>query len=109
VAQEGWRLVALLRLSPLIPFNLLNYALGTTGIGLGPYVLASFLAMLPATFLFVSAGSALGSIAGLGTKVAMPRWMLLLAIGATLAVTWRVGLLARRALGRPFEGVEPGP
>ena len=103
VAKEGWRLVALLRLTPLIPFNLLNYALGTTGIALGPYVLASFLAMLPATFLFVSAGSALGSIAGLGIKVALPRWMLFLAIGATVLVTWRVGLLARRALKTSFE------
>ncbi len=109
VAQEGWRLVALLRLSPLIPFNLLNYALGTTGIALGPYVLASFVAMLPATFLFVSAGAALGSVAGLGAKVATPRWLLLLAIGATLAVTWRVGLLARRALGKSFEGTGTGP
>ncbi|MBK8726830.1 MAG: TVP38/TMEM64 family protein [Holophagaceae bacterium] len=109
VAKEGWRLVALLRLSPLIPFNLLNYALGTTGIALGPYVLASFLAMLPATFLFVSAGSALGSVAGLGAKVAMPRWLLFLALGATLAVTWRVGLLARKALAKSFADSAEAP
>lgn len=109
VAKEGWRLVALLRLSPLIPFNLLNYALGTTGIALGPYVLASFIAMLPATFLFVSAGSALGSVAGLGAKVALPRWMLFLTLGATLAVTWRVGLLARKALAKSFDGPTGAP
>ena len=47
VAAEGWRFVALMRLVPLVPFNLLNYALGLTRISLPAYVLASAICMLP--------------------------------------------------------------
>ena len=47
VSAEGWRFVALMRLVPLVPFNLLNYALGLTTISLPVYVLASLLCMLP--------------------------------------------------------------
>ena len=57
VAREGFKLVLLLRLSPLIPFDILNYALSLTRISLGSYVLASFLGMLPGTALYVYLGS----------------------------------------------------
>jgi len=46
VTAEGWRFVALMRLVPLVPFNLLNYALGLTGVSLPAYVLASAVCML---------------------------------------------------------------
>ena len=47
VEAEGWRFVALMRLVPLVPFNLLNYALGLTRISLRAYVVASAVCMLP--------------------------------------------------------------
>jgi uncharacterized membrane protein YdjX (TVP38/TMEM64 family) len=58
IADNGFRIVFLLRLSPIIPFNLLNYALGVTRVPFSTYVLASFLGMLPGTFLYVSLGAA---------------------------------------------------
>jgi uncharacterized membrane protein YdjX (TVP38/TMEM64 family) len=91
VEAEGWRFVAFTRLVPIIPFNLLNYALGLTRIGLIPYVLASFVFMLPATVAYVYAGWAGGeaasgeetllealttlliALAGLGIIAAIPR------------------------------------
>jgi uncharacterized membrane protein YdjX (TVP38/TMEM64 family) len=48
VEAEGWRIVAFVRLVPILPFNLMNYALGLTHIRLVDYVLASFVCMLPA-------------------------------------------------------------
>ncbi len=47
VTAEGWRFVALMRLVPLVPFNLLNYALGLTGISLSAYIVTSIVCMLP--------------------------------------------------------------
>jgi uncharacterized membrane protein YdjX (TVP38/TMEM64 family) len=68
VDKGGWEFVAFVRLVPVIPFNLLNYALGLTRIGLVPYVLASFVFMAPATVVYVYAGWAGGeAIAGEGT------------------------------------------
>src|SRR5713101_2322540 len=68
VDKGGWEFVAFARLVPVIPFNLLNYALGLTRIGLVPYVLASFVFMAPAAAVYVYAGWAGGeAIAGEGT------------------------------------------
>lgn len=65
IAREGGRFVLLLRLSPVFPFNLLNYALGLTSVPFGRYVLASFVGMLPGTFLFTYLGSLVTSAAEL--------------------------------------------
>jgi uncharacterized membrane protein YdjX (TVP38/TMEM64 family)/rhodanese-related sulfurtransferase len=73
VAAEGWRFIAFVRLVPLFPFNLLNYALGLTRMAFLPYVLASALFMLPGalafTWLGYAGGEALGG--GEGTVRAM--------------------------------------
>src|SRR5215468_783053 len=58
VEAEAWRSVAFVRLVPIFPFNLLNYALGLTRIPLGSYVLASVIAMLPGTFAYTWLGHA---------------------------------------------------
>jgi uncharacterized membrane protein YdjX (TVP38/TMEM64 family)/rhodanese-related sulfurtransferase len=58
VEAEGWRFVVLARLVPLVPFNLLNYALGLTRISLLHYVLASLIAMAPGTLAFTWIGHA---------------------------------------------------
>jgi uncharacterized membrane protein YdjX (TVP38/TMEM64 family) len=106
IGQEGWRLVALLRLSPVFPFSLLNYALGATGVGLGSYVLTSWLAMLPGTFLYVSAGAAAGAATGLSAGQGVAPWMLYLGLAATLIVTLRITWIARRALAKTLPQAE---
>jgi len=60
VSGQGFRLVLLLRLSPLIPFNALNYALSVSQVSFRAYALGTFLGMLPGTLLFLSVASALG-------------------------------------------------
>src|SRR4029453_1768565 len=56
--KQGAKLVFLLRLHPVIPFNLSNYFYGLTGVKFWPYVLASWIGMMPGTFLYVYIGTA---------------------------------------------------
>ena len=62
MAEKGFRIMALLRLSPIIPFNVLNYIAGVTAIGFWQYVWAMF-AVLPGTILYVFLGASAGSLA----------------------------------------------
>lgn len=65
VEKEGWRFVAFVRLVPLFPFNLTNYALGLTRIGFLPYVITSFICMAPGAIAFSWLGHAgQGALAG---------------------------------------------
>jgi len=102
VAREGLKIVFLLRLSPAFPYNLLNYALGLTSVRFRDYFLASA-GMIPATFLYVYYGKALGSLAAVAGGVQVERgagyWAVFAAgLVATLAVTTLVTRVARRAL-----------
>jgi uncharacterized membrane protein YdjX (TVP38/TMEM64 family) len=83
VGQKGWPIVFLLRLSPLVPFVLSNYFYGLTAIRFWPYVLSSWIGMLPLTFLYVSFGVA-------GREATEP--------SAGPAAAWKWGLLAAGAL-----------
>lgn len=58
VEAEGWKFVAFVRLVPLFPFNLLNYALGLTRIKLSHYSIASALCMLPGAIAYTYLGYA---------------------------------------------------
>src|SRR6516225_3975966 len=58
IGKQGAKLIFLLRLSPVIPFNLSNYFYGLTGVRFWPYVLASWIGMIPGTFLYVYIGTA---------------------------------------------------
>ena len=58
VAKEGWKIVFLTRLSPILPFNLLNYFFGITDITLRDYIIGSF-AIVPGTLMYVYIGSLL--------------------------------------------------
>lgn len=64
VETHGWKVVALTRLIPLFPFNLLNYAFGLTSIGFIPYALASFICMLPACIAFIVFSSSFTDLIG---------------------------------------------
>ena len=89
VEAEGWRFVALMRLVPLVPFNLLNYALGLTRISLTSYVLASFVAMAPGTLAFTWLGHA-GRRAIDGDNSAIRYGLLALAVLAAIAFLPRI-------------------
>lgn len=105
IGESGFKIVLFLRLSPLFPFNLLNYGLGLTRVRLRDYVLASFLGMLPGTALYVYLGSLVtnasevlsGRASGAGTAGQALYWV---GLAATLAATVIVTRVARRALDR---------
>ena len=67
VGREGFKIVLLTRLSPIFPFNLLNYAYGLTGVSLRDYFIAS-VGMIPGTIMYVYLGSLAGSLAAVGTE-----------------------------------------
>lgn len=104
VAREGWKIVGLTRLSPVFPFNVLNYAFGITRVSLGHYVVASWIGMMPATVTYVYLGSLAGDLAtlGQGRHARTPAEWVLFAVGllATAGVTAYVTRLARGALDR---------
>lgn len=89
VEAEGWRFVALTRLVPLVPFNILNYALGLTRIPLITYVAASFICMVPGTLAYTWIGYA-GREAVSGNIVAVRYGLLALALLAAIALLPRL-------------------
>jgi len=95
---DGFMLVLLARLSPVIPYILLNYAFSVTRVRFRDYMLATWIGMLPAIVLYVYAGTLAKNFAELTSAGRAPSWAVdsLLAIGfvATVALTW---LIARRA------------
>lgn len=103
IGKEGWKIVALLRLSPLIPFSLQNYLYGLTAIQFWPYVLTSWIAMLPGTFIYIYLGYisrlSLAATSQNGVQHGPLQWSLLI-IGflATIAVSWYIVQLARQAI-----------
>jgi len=102
VSKEGLKIVFLIRLSPLFPFNLLNYALGVTSVSLKDYFLASF-GMIPGTIMYVYLGHLAGDLALIGNK-SQPDNMILhwviqiIGLIATIAVTVYVTKIAKKAL-----------
>ena len=100
VADEGWKIVLLTRLSPIFPFTLLNYAFGLTRVKLSHYVLASWLGMIPGTVMYVYLGSLVNAGAGQHQRTA-GEWILYgVGLLATVAVTVFVTRLARKALAK---------
>jgi uncharacterized membrane protein YdjX (TVP38/TMEM64 family) len=107
VGKEGLKIVFLTRLSPIFPFNLLNYAFGITGVTLKDYVIGSF-GMIPGTIMYVYIGSLAGNIATLGAadQPSNPtvQWAIrIIGFIATAAVTIYVTRIARKALAETIE------
>jgi uncharacterized membrane protein YdjX (TVP38/TMEM64 family) len=105
VGEQGPKLVFLLRLSPLIPFNLSNYFYGLTAVKFWPYVLSSWIGMLPGTLLYVYLGAAgkAGLNAAAGESSSRSPWeYVLFGVGliANLVVTVWVTRIARRELAK---------
>jgi uncharacterized membrane protein YdjX (TVP38/TMEM64 family) len=102
VAKEGWKIVLLTRLSPVFPFNLLNYAFGLTQVSVRHYFFASWLGMIPGTIMYVYIGSLAGDLASLaagGRTKTLGEWILYgVGLLATILVTVFVTRLAKKAL-----------
>lgn len=103
VSAEGWRFVALMRLVPFVPFNLLNYALGLTSISLPAYILASLICMLPGTIAYTWLGYA-GRSAVSGDMSALRYGLLGLGVLALIAFAPR---LFRRFRAKETDWIEP--
>jgi uncharacterized membrane protein YdjX (TVP38/TMEM64 family) len=107
VAAEGWKIVALLRLSPVFPFNVLNYALSLTRVRWRDYALASLVGMLPGTAMFVYLGSVV-QLAARPQGRSPLEWALFAAgLAATVTATLLVTRAARRALDARLVPVTP--
>lgn len=96
VEAEGWRFVAFVRLVPLFPFNLVNYALGLTRIPLVQYVLASYLCMLPGALAYAYLGFA-GHEAATGGEGLLQKGLIALALLATAAFLPKLVMRLRRS------------
>src|SRR5213593_1439473 len=106
VADQGWKIVLLTRLSPVFPFALLNYAFGLTRVKLSHYVLASWLGMIPGTVLYVYLGSLVNLGAGHRQRTT-GEWVLFgVGLLATVTVTVFVTRLARNALAKKIGSKE---
>lgn len=102
VAGSGWKIVLLTRLSPLFPFNVINYLYGATKVSLRDFILASWIGMLPGTIMYVYFGAIAGNLTELlaGKVEGGPAQQALLVVGlvATVVVTVFVTRIASKAL-----------
>lgn len=100
IGKNGWKIIGLLRLSPLIPFNLSNYFYGITSVSFRAYVAVSAVGMIPGTLLYAYLG-AIGKagFSGEKTQHGIAQYILLgVGLVATIAVTILVSRIARNAL-----------
>jgi uncharacterized membrane protein YdjX (TVP38/TMEM64 family) len=116
VAKEGWKIVLLTRLSPIFPFNLLNYAFGVTQVSLKDYILGS-LGILPGTIMYVYIGSLAGNITMINTanQLVSPEvqfWQFIMqGIGliSTVSITIYTTNIAKKALLQTVETTDSQP
>jgi uncharacterized membrane protein YdjX (TVP38/TMEM64 family) len=93
----GWRMVALVRLIPVIPHSLTNYALGLTRVRLGPFAFGSLLGQLPLTIAAADLGAAGGQLLLVGSDWRRALWPTLIGVSA-LTLSLLVPLALRRRL-----------
>lgn len=102
IGCQGFRIVFLSRLSPILPFNILNYAYGATKVSLRDYFIASWIGMLPETFMYVYLGAGARSLtqvaAGQVNNGVPQEVMFWVGLAATLLVIVTVTRITRRAL-----------
>lgn len=100
VAKDGWKVVAMLRLTPMLPFAVKNYFLGLTRIGLAQYAMATVAGMLPGLLAKVYLGAA--GRAALEPREPMQWITLAIGLAASVALTLWLGRFARGRLGSAF-------
>jgi uncharacterized membrane protein YdjX (TVP38/TMEM64 family) len=102
VSKEGLKIVLLVRLSPLFPFNLLNYAFGITSVSFQDYLIGS-VGMIPGTIMYVYFGYLAGDLALISThnqpvNIILSWVIKIIGLIATIAVTIYVTKIAKKAL-----------
>jgi uncharacterized membrane protein YdjX (TVP38/TMEM64 family) len=103
VSESGWKIVFLTRLSPFLPFNLLNYGYGLTRVSFRGYLLASWIGMLPGTLMYVYLGS-LAQEALQAKSVGAAQWALYMGgLIATILATAMISFAAKRALEKHLQ------
>jgi uncharacterized membrane protein YdjX (TVP38/TMEM64 family) len=116
LVTDGWKLVTLLRLSPIAPWNILNYALSVTSVPLTAYTVASSLAIMPYLFLFVYFGSMARSLADIftgaaGLDTSSTIIMGIVSCAAMVGIVWYTTHISRKAVNSALrehgEGLPP--
>lgn len=116
LVTDGWKLVTLLRLSPIAPWNILNYALSVTSVPLAAYTIASSLAIMPYLFLFVYFGSMARSLADIftgaaGLDTSSTIIMGIISCTAMVGIVWYTTHISRKAVNSALrehgEGLPP--
>mmetsp|Transcript_44052 Transcript_44052/g.111454 ORF Transcript_44052/g.111454 Transcript_44052/m.111454 type:complete len:253 (+) Transcript_44052:1-759(+) len=103
LAREGFKLVSLLRLSPVMPYNVLNYILSITGIGFMPFTLASAITCFPWVVTFVYFGSLVSTLADIADGKAGPDRQTTVMLGVLSVVIfvvagWYTAIVSRQAI-----------
>lgn len=102
VADQGFKVVLLARLSPVFPFNVLNYAFGLTGIPFWPYIIASLIGVIPGTLMYVYLGGGARSFAEIVAKEAqspsLQQSFFWAGLILTVAAVFYITRIARKAL-----------
>jgi uncharacterized membrane protein YdjX (TVP38/TMEM64 family) len=103
IESEGWKIVILARLSPLIPYTMLNYMFSLTSLRFSHYVIASWLGMIPVTFVYVYIGS-LGSL-GTNREKTTIEWILIASgIIATATGIFLINRAASKEMAKRLDG-----
>ena len=107
IGERGFFVVLLTRLSPLFPYNLLNYAWGISSVRISRYVLASWIGMIPGTLLYVYLGAAASDISQLFSvapgKVFGQEWLVIVGLAATAVLVIFIARLATKSLNQVME------
>ncbi|KAK1278824.1 hypothetical protein QJS04_geneDACA003407 [Acorus gramineus] len=101
IQRSGFKIVLLLRLVPLLPFNMLNYLLSVTPVSIGEYALASWLGMMPITLAFVYVGTTLKDLSDVThgwSDVSTTRWKNTLIETIMLPNSWTINGLDSESL-----------
>ena len=111
VGEQGFKIVLLTRLSPIFPFNMLNYAYGLTGVKLWTYVLASWIGMLPGTLAYCYIGSGLRSLTEVAAGKSEGGWVQRVffwgGLAATIVVVIVVTRIAQKAMRQTIQETDP--
>jgi uncharacterized membrane protein YdjX (TVP38/TMEM64 family) len=102
IGRSGFKITLLVRLSPIFPFGLLNYALGVTEIRARDYLVASLLGMLPGTIAYVYLGSLVTSATELGGGGGRS-WLYWVGGALTIVASIAITVIARQALRRELD------
>ena len=106
IGQNDWKVIALLRLSPLVPFNLSNYFFGLTRARFWAYALSSFVGMFPGALLYVYLGHVGKATLTEGRSPRSTQEIVFLTLGllATIGVAWYLTRLANQELAKRRKG-----